>query len=51
MYNLRAYIDSYLKKSGILWQYHRDEPSLNSDGTIIDLVIMKIVYLLNLNKR
>ena len=34
MYNLIEYSDNYLKMSGILWQYYRDEPSLAVDNAI-----------------
>ena len=36
MYNLIEYIDAYLKLSGSLWQYCRDEPAIKSNGEIID---------------
>ena len=36
MYNLIEYIDAYLKLSGSLWQYYRDEPAIKSNGEIID---------------
>ena len=36
MYNLAEYSDAYLKTSGSLWQYYRDEPTLNPNGIIID---------------
>ena len=29
MYNLIGYIDNYLKTSGSLWQYYRDDPNDN----------------------
>ena len=29
MYNLVEYIDSYLKTSGSLWEYYRDDPNDN----------------------
>ena len=29
MYNLIEYSDNYAKRSGILWQYFRDEPNDN----------------------
>ena len=35
-YNLIEYSDAYLKTSGSLWQYYRDEPALNNNGEIID---------------
>ena len=36
MYNLIEYSDAYLKTSGSLWQYYRDEPAINNNGDIID---------------
>ena len=33
-YNLTRSSDNYLKTSGSLWQYYRDEPDLNNDGNI-----------------
>ena len=36
MYNLIEYSDNYSKTSGSLWNYYRDEPFLNADGTIGD---------------
>ena len=36
MCNLIDHIDTYLKTSGSLWQYYRDEPALNDNGNIID---------------
>ena len=36
-YNLVEYSDNYLKTSGILWQYCRDELAINAaDGAISD---------------
>ena len=35
MYNLIEYRDNYSKTSCILWQYYRDEPTLN-DADAID---------------
>ena len=36
IYKLTEYSDNYPKKSGILWQYCRDEPDLAADGIIAD---------------
>ena len=37
MYNLIQYSDNYLKISGILWQYCRDEPAINAtNGNIVN---------------
>ena len=38
MYNLIEYsdADAYLKTSGSLWQYYRDEPALDNNNIIID---------------
>ena len=34
VYNLIEYIDSYLKTSGIFWQYCADQPTLTANGNI-----------------
>ena len=34
MYNLIEHSNNYLKTSGILWQYSRDEPALADAGAI-----------------
>ena len=36
MDNLIECSDAYLKKSGCLWQYYRDEPILDNNINIID---------------
>ena len=36
MYNLIECSGKYWKTSGSLWQYYRDEPALNSGGSMID---------------
>ena len=36
IYSLIEYSDNYLKTSGSLWQYYRDDPDLNNDGVITD---------------
>ena len=36
MHNLIKYSGAYLKTSGSLRQYYRDEPALNADGEILD---------------
>ena len=36
MYNLIVYSQNYLKASGSLRQYYRDEPIINNDGNIVD---------------
>ena len=35
MYNLVEYSDVYLKTSGSLWQYYKDEPTLDSSNNIV----------------
>ena len=35
MYNLTEYSDAYLKTSGCLWQYYRDEPAIDANGNVI----------------
>ena len=34
MYDVIEYSDNYSKRSGILWQYCRDQPDLNDNGEI-----------------
>ena len=36
IYNLVEYSDAYLKTSGSLWQYYRDETGLGANDNIID---------------
>ena len=36
MYNLIQYSDNYLKKSGSLWQYCKEIPSIDNDGDIVN---------------
>ena len=38
MYNLVEYSDAYLKTSGNLWQYYRDQPDLDNNGNITDFL-------------
>ena len=38
MYNLIEYSNNYSKTFGILWQYCRDEPTLDHDGDIDDFI-------------
>ena len=37
IYNLIEYSDNYSTTSGSLWQYYRDEPFTDDNGTIIDI--------------
>ena len=37
MQNLIEQSDNYLKTSGSLWQYYRDEPFSNANDVIIDI--------------
>ena len=39
MYNLIEYSDTYLKTSGRLWQYYRDETALNNNSFITDFAV------------
>ena len=39
MYNSIEYSDGYLKTSGSLWQYYRDEPALDNSNNIIDFPV------------
>ena len=36
MCNLIGYSDNYLKTSGGLWEYYRDEPSLDNNDNFVD---------------
>ena len=36
MYNLKEYSNVYMKTSGNLWQYQRDEPALDNNSNITD---------------
>ena len=38
MYNLIEYSDVYSKTSGSLWQYYRDEPALDNNNNIINIL-------------
>ena len=38
MYNLIEYSGAYLKTSGSLWQYYRDEAALDNNGNIINFL-------------
>ena len=38
MYNLIEFSDVYSKTSGNLWQYYRDEPTLDKNDNIIDFL-------------
>ena len=37
MYNLIEYSEKYLKTSGSLWQYYKDESFIDNNGNIIDV--------------
>ena len=52
MYNLIEYSDAYLKTSGSLCRYYRDEPALENNGNFIDFPANnKIVFHSNLNGK
>ena len=52
MYNLIEYSDAYLKTSGSLCRYYRDEPALENNGNFIDFPANnKIVFHSNLNSK
>ena len=36
MYNLIEYSDNYSKTSGSLWQYYKERPAVDNEGTIVD---------------
>ena len=51
MYNLIEYSENYLHTSGILRQYHRDQPAVNDDGNILIALPMMIpVFHLHIKK-
>ena len=48
LYNIIEYSNNYLKTSGLLWQYYRDEPSLTgADGTEAVKLMVPLKYLNN----
>ena len=52
MYNLIKYSNAYSKTSGSLWQYYRDEQSINDSGDNINFPADKILVIhLNLNNK
>ena len=52
MYNLIEYNDAYLKTSGNLWQYYRDESALDNNNNIIGFLLITIIVLhSNLNSK
>ena len=40
MYNSIEYSDHHSKTWGSLWQYQRDEPALDANGTVTDIMIV-----------
>ena len=52
MYILIEYSDAYLKTSGSLWQYYKDEPALDNNGSILIFLMITIIVLhSNLSKK
>ena len=51
MYNLIEYSNAYSKTSESLWQYYRDEPSIDDNDKSILLLIAIIVIYSNLNGK
>ena len=52
MYILIEYSDAYLKTSGSLWQWYKDEPALDNNGSILIFLMITIIVLhSNLNKK
>ena len=39
MYNLLEYNDKYLKTSGSLWQYYRDEPAIDTNEVVTNFLV------------
>ena len=50
MYNLIEYSDNYLRWSGFLWHYYRDEPALTDVDPTANLYYWHSARL-NLNKK
>ena len=52
MYNLIEYSNACSKTSESLWQYYRDEPSLNDNNNVLTFLQIKIiVFHSNLNSK
>ena len=52
MYILIEYSDAYLKTSESLWQYYKDEPALDNNGSILIFLMITIIVLhSNLSKK
>ena len=51
VYNLIEYSDNYSDTSGSLWQFKRDESSVDNDGNTGDVSSLEIIHhLLNTNQ-
>ena len=56
LYNLLKYSENYIKASGSLWQYYRDDPVLDDISNVFLIIILAILaavpgeYLVNPNK-
>ena len=51
MYNLIKYSDNYLKRSGSLWQYCKEIPSVDNAGNIVDFNGANATDSFNLKKK
>ena len=51
MYNLIEYNDNYSETFAILWQYCRDEPAVNDDCAIVDIVANNTTSLFKTKKK
>ena len=51
MYNLIKYSDNYLKRSGTLWQYCKEIPSVDNAGNIVDFNGANATDSFNLKKK
>ena len=51
MYKSTEYSDSYLKKSGSLWQYCKDILAVNDNGDIVDFNEVNITDLFNFKEK
>ena len=51
MHHLVVYSDNYLETSGSLWHYHRHEPALANNGSIVNFSAADNRVLLKLKKK
>ena len=51
MYNLIEYRDNYSKTSGTLFQYCRDVPAVDNNGTVLDFTEASVTDSFNLKEK